>query len=383
MPLADHAAFQGRDLRLDFFRGLALAFIFVDHVPGNPLGEVTLRAWGFADAAEMFVFLSGFAASLCYGRLMDRSGLPAARRKLLTRLGQIYLAHLGLLASFVALVFLAAAVFGAPGYITDMFVSPVTEQPALAFAASLALGFQPAFMNILPMYLVVMGLFVLALPLLRQTPLTFLALSMALWLTAKLGGVDLPAFPGGIWYFDPFAWQFLFALGAVLGYAPARVSEQLPSPRLLLPLALAVIAFAYVFSRTWADPALDAAMPVWIKDLVYPLSKTDLSAWRILHFLALAYVASRLVPADARWLKAPLAEPLIVCGQHSLAVFCLGTLLSFVGRVTFDQLSTSALAMMAINAAGFGLMFALAYGLRARKQTKRPRRLATSLQPAE
>ena len=36
-----------RDLRLDFFRGLALFSIFIDHLPNNFLAEFTLQSGMF------------------------------------------------------------------------------------------------------------------------------------------------------------------------------------------------------------------------------------------------------------------------------------------------------------------------------------------------
>ena len=44
-----------RDPRIDFFRGVALIWIFIDHVPGNLLAHLTLRNFGFSDASELFV----------------------------------------------------------------------------------------------------------------------------------------------------------------------------------------------------------------------------------------------------------------------------------------------------------------------------------------
>ena len=46
-----------RDLRLDFFRGLALIFIFIDHIPGNIVADFTVRNFGFSDASEIFIFI--------------------------------------------------------------------------------------------------------------------------------------------------------------------------------------------------------------------------------------------------------------------------------------------------------------------------------------
>src|ERR1700681_3826445 len=64
-----------RDLRLDFFRGVALICIFIDHIPENYLNYFTLSAIGFSDAAEVFIFVSGFTASLVYGRAMMQRGV--------------------------------------------------------------------------------------------------------------------------------------------------------------------------------------------------------------------------------------------------------------------------------------------------------------------
>src|SRR5262249_52155565 len=72
-----------RDLRLDLFRGLSLFFIFIDHIPNNVLSYVTLHSIAFSDAAEVFIFISGYAAATVYGRALQRQGGIAAT-------GQIY-----------------------------------------------------------------------------------------------------------------------------------------------------------------------------------------------------------------------------------------------------------------------------------------------------
>lgn len=72
MPMSATSSGAQRDLRIDFFRGLALLFIFIDHVPDNVLARFTLRNFGFADAAEVFVLLAGFSAVLAYGRTFER-----------------------------------------------------------------------------------------------------------------------------------------------------------------------------------------------------------------------------------------------------------------------------------------------------------------------
>jgi hypothetical protein len=78
-------AVTGRDLRLDFFRGIALFLIFIDHIPGNVLGHFTIQNIGFSDAAEIFIFVSGYTAALVYGRAMLKQGSIVATAKIFYR----------------------------------------------------------------------------------------------------------------------------------------------------------------------------------------------------------------------------------------------------------------------------------------------------------
>ena len=89
------------------FSCLALIFIFWDHVPHNPLGQITLRNFGFSDAAEVFVFLAGYAAVLAYGKVLARDGFLIACVKILRRAWVLYVVHIFLLAMLMGIVFFA------------------------------------------------------------------------------------------------------------------------------------------------------------------------------------------------------------------------------------------------------------------------------------
>src|ERR671934_337026 len=84
----------GRDLRLDLFRGLALWLIFLDHIPNNIVNWFTIRNYGFSDAAEIFVFISGYTAALVYGRAMRERGALFATAQIYRRVWQLYVAHI-------------------------------------------------------------------------------------------------------------------------------------------------------------------------------------------------------------------------------------------------------------------------------------------------
>ena len=97
VPVA--AAATGRDLRLDLFRGLALWLIFLDHVPNNIVAWFTIRNYGFSDATEIFIFISGYTAAFVYGRAMRTAGFVVATARVLKRAWQIYVAHVFLFAA--------------------------------------------------------------------------------------------------------------------------------------------------------------------------------------------------------------------------------------------------------------------------------------------
>ena len=91
-----------RDLRLDLFRGLALWLIFLDHIPSNIVNWITIRNYGFSDATEIFVFISGYTAAFVYGRAMREHGTVVASARILKRAWQVYVAHIFLFAIYMA-----------------------------------------------------------------------------------------------------------------------------------------------------------------------------------------------------------------------------------------------------------------------------------------
>ena len=146
----------GRDLRVDVFRGLALWFIFIDHVPGNLLGGFTLRNIALCDATEAFVLLAGYAAGIAYGAHVDRQGWLFAAASLLRRAGTLYIAHIFLFVVLTAQVGYSAAALDSAAYLDELHLDAFGEQPYRALLEALLLRFQPAFLDILPLYIVLL-----------------------------------------------------------------------------------------------------------------------------------------------------------------------------------------------------------------------------------
>jgi hypothetical protein len=364
-----------RDLRLDFFRGLALWFIFVDHIPANQFAWATLRNYGLSDATEIFVFISGYTATLVYSRVFAERGFAFAAAKVLHRCWTLYVTYMFLFFAFTAQVAYTARVFDNPLFREEMGIASYFEDPTLALVHALILMFRPANLDVLPLYIVLLLAFPLALPGLVSRPRLLLAGSALLYLAARSFQWNLPTYPeGGVWYFNPFAWQFLFVLGgAVQRYRQA--GGGLPSSRVLLTASILYLLVSLVLALSWRIAWLGALMPTMLGEFLYPISKTDLDPLRLLHFAALAYVVLCYVGQDAGWLRGWIARPIVACGRQSLQVFCLGIILSFTGQTILVQFNDSLLAQLATTVLGIGTMVVVARILTwYQKAERQPRR---------
>ncbi|KRP60703.1 OpgC family protein [Pseudomonas trivialis] len=354
---------NGRDPRIDFFRGLALIFIFWDHVPHNPLGQITLRNIGFSDAAEVFVFLAGYASVLAYGKVLQREGYWMAALKILRRTWVLYVVHIFLLAMLMGIVFFANSHVETRDLVAEMGLTHFVTHPQQALTDELLLRFKPNLMDPLPLYIVLLAGLSLALPLLLRYTAAVVTVSLTVYLLAPHLGWNLRAIADGVWYFNPVTWQLLFVLGgaAAIHASRPRPLETLALYRQPLFVAAAVyVAMAAVITLSWRWPEVhDAWMPSALGERLYPISKTDLSPARLLHFLALAYVTAKLLPGRA-WTDHSLARQTCRMGRYSLEVFCLGVLLAPLADMV-NALAGDAFAMQMFTALmGVGLMAALA-----------------------
>jgi len=350
----------GRDLRLDLFRGIALWLIFLDHIPENIMNWFTIRNYGFSDATEIFIFISGYTAAFVYGRAMRERGMIIASARVLRRAWQIYVAHIFLFTIFMAEIAYVASTFDNPLYAEEMNILDFLKQPDVTIFQALLLKFKPVNMDVLPLYIVLLLCFPPMLWLLMVQPAFALAGSAAVYVLAWNFDWNLPAYPNGVWFFNPFAWQLLFVFGAwcALGGAQ-RLSPVLRSP-VVLVVAIAYLVFAFAITLTWYVTPLARFVPEWLATWMYPIDKTNLDVLRFAHFLALAAVTVRFLPRDWPGLKSPFLRPAIRCGQHSLEIFCLGVFLAFAGQFVISEYSGGPLIQMLISVIGIAIMVATA-----------------------
>ena len=352
---------SGRELRLDMFRGVALWLIFVDHVSPDVLTWFTIRSYGFCDAAEIFIFISGYTAAIVYGRAMLKFGFTVATARILKRVWQIYAAHLLLFVIYVGEITFLAAQAKNPFYIEEMGLTYFFKQPAITIAEALVLRFCPLNMDVLPLYTVLMFFLPVILWLMKRRADLALALSLALYVATWKYDLYLAAYPKGFWAFNPFAWQLLFVFGAWCALGGAKRMAPLLSSRITLWISFAYLFAAFGLTLTWYFSELNHALPQWLEHWIYPIDKTDLDVLRFVHFLALATIAVRFVPKDWPGLKSRWMRPLILCGQHSLQIYCLGVFLSFVGYFVLTEASGGLGLHILVGIIGILMMSAVAW----------------------
>lgn len=329
---------------IDAARGLMIVLMTITHVPSrftDPVGQ----PFGFVSAAEGFVLLSAFVAGLVYSRMGYVRGLPVMRHAFWQRAWKIYKIQAALLLFlFTIIVHLGLQVDH--GEIRDM-MRYYLAHPHNALAYALLLVYQPAFLDILPMYI----LFMLMSPWVMAFGMRHgwrwpMAVSITLWLVAQFDAtrplyawvstqlhVPVPYDETGA--FDTMAWQFLWMAGLWLGATRnAPDARPLVFPRWLLhaALAIAVAGFCWRHLGPGGQAPFGAGAPQ-LNTLLF--DKWRLAPLRLLDMAALGVVAVHFWPAllrrlpRPRWLEAMGAASLPVFCTHLVAVFLV---LTFVGR---------------------------------------------------
>ncbi|WP_238199923.1 OpgC family protein [Methylobacterium tardum] len=350
-----------RDARVDVVRGLALLTIFVDHIPRNAPALFTLHNFGFSDAAEIFVLLAGYSSMIAYGGLFRRAGIRTAVARILRRCLRIYLFQAGLLLATLVIVRIWMDLTG----LTPRFgVAPLLQMGLLpGLLRGLMLNALPNYLDILPLYILLLALFPLIYLGMRRGVWGVLALSGTLWLAANLDHqLNLPnATADDGWYFNPFAWQFLFVIGAALALVVRAHDGLLPWRGWAVAAAAAYLVFALFQGGSWTDWGLPDLRPLAID----PPDKSHVGPLRLLNILALSYLlfSAPTVLRVSRWRQFRLID---ACGRHSLEVFAAGCLAALIGRILYRTFDATWPLQIAVNLGGLALMLGLARLLDAR-----------------
>lgn len=357
-----------RDLRLDVFRGLCLVMIFINHVPQTVYELLTSRNFGFSDAAEGFVLMSGVAAGLAYSARFRTGFTWQAVGRVWRRAWTLYMVHA--MTSLIALGILSfgALHMDAGELLTRNAFGTFIAKPLSTHIFLPTLIYQIGYVNILPMYMVLLLVAPFMLWLALRRPMLLWVISGAIWFIAGVWNWTFPnERPGGSWFFNPIAWQFIFCTGLLIGTQMKAGKRLVPKLRWLQVVTGAFLAFAVV--ATLYKPAADAmGYVLWqVQDMGVPrlftiFDKTIVSAPRLLHILALAYFLSTL-DSVRRLSGSAACAPLALLGRNSLPVFALGSMLALCGQVIKTAYPASFALDTALIFGGLGLQFLFAWAL--------------------
>jgi hypothetical protein len=354
-------AAHGRDARIDLFRGIANWFIFLDHIPDNVVGWITVRNYGFSGAADLFIFISGYVASIVYARMTVERGFVVGASRIFKRVWQLYAAYIVLFVIYLVTITDVAARYGVPEIIYEFNVAGVVDHPVRMLIYGLLLEARPLNLDVLQLYIVLMAFFPPALWLMMRKPDLALAGSAALYFAARAFDWNLRSFPDGNWYFNPYCWQLLFVLGAWFALGGLEKCRALLKSSMLFYLAIAYLLFALLMTMAGRFPKLGDMLPANLFFAFIPNDKVNLAPYRVLHLLAAILVVTRFLPKTWPGLEWRVFRPLIVCGQQSLAVFCLGVFLSFAGHFALLLSWGSLLAQILVSVSGVAIMTLAAY----------------------
>lgn len=316
--------------QIDFWRGLALVFIFLNHIPGIYYSRFTHASYSLSDSADLFVFLAGWALRYVVGR----PGRQPPAWYLVLRLGAraltLYAAQI--MITMIAIAMLAGAALWADNPLllewnnaAAVFHDPVPTHVGLALITH-----QLGYFDILPLYVVLMVMAPGIALLDRYAPALLLPVSLLVYAVTLGFQISIPTWPvEGEWFFNPLAWQLVFVLGFAMaredgigGFARRhiRLIRMVALPLVILGVFVAVYGW-------WPDPT---RLPR--PRLFFIVSKTFETPPRIIQFLALIAVMSFTYPYIVRF-ASKLVELLSMLGRNSLPVFCMGSILSLTGQI--------------------------------------------------
>lgn len=348
---------------VDFWRGVCLLMIFIDHIPGNPISYLTLRNWGFVDASEVFVFLAGFSATLVFDRYFRQGGIICGCLRVAKRTWELFRAH-------VLLVFALSLIIAVAGTFTDskpimerMNFSPFFVETEVAIVRVAKLQYMPNLTDVLPIYVAFIGLFPVLWCLTELSVYAALAASICLWAIANITGQSLPSYPEGAkWFFNPLAWQLMFVLGSILARRRQTAVVLLQS-KMLLCLAAVIVLAGMVFAAPWT--AIEGLADYRIVPLRFLAinDKANLSPVRIVHFLAVLVLATYALRPHSKFWKRRLPGVISTVGRHALPVYCVGVVLALMAQISIGIHGSGPLEMISLTTFGLCALVSLAFGL--------------------
>lgn len=320
----------GRDLRIDFLRGLFIVALSATHftwfadVAGytSPLRFYDMQPFGFSSPAEFFVFFSGYVLALVLGRNYDKVGFLLTQARTFDRAWSLYVLNV-----FTLAIIAGGALFlfqRSPALLSVSGIDRFLDDPANFFYRFMIFRTNFAFFEILRNYIFFIPLIAIFLRLARIHIAIPLGISFAVWALHQFGLTPQYRYVT----FNPFAWQFIFFLGAGVALIRPLTEWRFPRRTLQIAVCLGILAAAFALKMTVFAGIQGQDIPF--------AGKTDVGVLRVLHFGVVLWLAMLITPSSEVLARSRIVMATVAVGQNSLECFCLTNVLVYFGA---DQLT--------------------------------------------
>lgn len=349
---------------IDFWRGFSLVEIFINH-SDIVFSYFTHRQFSLSDAADAFVFLSGWALFLASASDRPASDLKPVRLKLIKRFFQIYIAQISIVLLSYCIVYVTIADISS--FDNFSLIYSFSEDVLENFKGLLLLSYQPFLIDIFPMYAIFIAFSIIFLPFSKYKYIVIFV-SLIIYVICFSFNINFHRIPGdGLWSFNPLTWQLTFFLGFVLASSKGiggLVRRHLSLLRILFaPLVLASMAvdiFPGFFYTSFSGETVFGHL----------VSKQDNGPIRVVSFLLLIVYAAPLYAYVTKRFHA-VDRFLSLLGRNSLLVFSLLTLLSVSVQIARREFGHPLLLDAFILVSGLVILWSAATVAERRKHAQR------------
>ncbi len=365
---------NSRDLRIDFFKGLALLSIIANHI------NLFTQEWylklamnwvypGLSDAAELFVFLSGYVFGLVYFKYMKKNGFTKMLIKSINRSKELYI--INILTFYILIGALGAFKVYFPENFPDFYhpsVDTFFKDPFSAIAWGGLMIYQMPLFGILPLYVILILMAPFFLKMIEKNPLLALAVSFILYVIANLfNNFNFPNYPfsaNNHWGFNPFAWQLIFVLGMTISVSIYKNVIKIPKSKPIFYMVVFILLVSLIPRAGFIFSKLGLLDSYWIESIGMNIpfaGKQNLEPIRLIHFFSLVYFVWFIFPLGHKFFSIKLVKPIILCGQNSLNVFVFGLVITYVAYFSLHLIGISSLNFHFITLVSISLTLAWGY----------------------
>src|SRR5690606_9219178 len=194
------------------------------------------------------------------------------------------------------------------------------------------------YFNILPLYFVLLLVSPIYIMIGLRSRLSLVLVAAAIWFVAGTLRLNFPNYPNpGGWFFNPFSWQLIYAIGIAAGLDAKEGRKLVPYDKglFLVAAGFLLVSLVWVVFRLGAFPG-SGQLPFFIAGYDY----TCVALPGLLHVLALAYVLTNL-GLLAKLVASQAVRPFELMGQHGLVVFAAGSVICIALQDLRSRYTTS------------------------------------------